>query len=145
VATSEPGCLASVVGSSVVVTLYHKKHCFGGMCHFVYPKAQDGQLTALYGNGSLLELTRTMKQMGALSRDLESHIIGGANHDDSCDCPSKDNILMAERMLHKFNIRIVSQDVGGNMGRKIIFNPCTGEVIVAKTNQLRDSDWFRYV
>ena len=114
------------------------------MCHFVYPKPSDKHLSALYGNGSILELTRAMKNMGSWSKDLEAHIIGGANYDDSPDCPAKDNIAMAERMLHKFNIRIVSQDVGGKMGRKIMFNPSTGEVVVAKTTQLRESDWYRY-
>jgi chemotaxis protein CheD len=144
VVSTETECFATVVGSAVVVTLFNKKYRFGGLCHFVYPKSKDGHLSAIYGNGGILELTRTMKNIGSLSLDLEAHIIGGANHDDSTDCPSTDNIAMAERMLHKFNIRIASKDVGGNMGRKVLFNASTGEVIVAKTTQLRESDWHRY-
>jgi chemotaxis protein CheD len=41
-------------------------------------------------------------------------------------------------------ISIVSEDVGGALGRKIVFNTLTNDVAVLKTDGVRKSDWFPY-
>jgi chemotaxis protein CheD len=41
-------------------------------------------------------------------------------------------------------IRVVSEDTGGEKGRKIVFNTGTNEVAVLKVDRLRKGDWYPY-
>ena len=54
---------------------------------------------------------------------------------------ASENVKLATKVLRNNNILIKSQDVGGHMGRKVIFNTFTGETIVGKVNVLRQLDW----
>lgn len=42
-------------------------------------------------------------------------------------------------------IKIISEDIAGNMGRKIVYNTERNEAIVYKVNKLRSGDWYPYV
>ena len=46
-------------------------------------------------------------------------------------------------MNHK-KIAIVSEDVGGRKGRKVVFNTNTNEIGVLKVEKLRVMDWYPY-
>ena len=52
---------------------------------------------------------------------------------------------MARRFLAKHGIKIISEDTGGNMGRKIVYNSLTNEAIIYKVHNLRRGDWYPYV
>jgi chemotaxis protein CheD len=56
----------------------------------------------------------------------------------------KENIAMARQVLRRMGISIVSEDVGGELGRKIVFNTLTSDVAVLKTEGIRKSDWYPY-
>jgi chemotaxis protein CheD len=43
------------------------------------------------------------------------------------------------------SIRIISEDVGGDIGRKLVYNTFSNEVVVYKVKKLRRSDWYPYV
>lgn len=51
---------------------------------------------------------------------------------------------MARKFLAKHGIKIISEDTGGNMGRKIVYNTLTNEAIIYKVRQLRRCDWYPY-
>ena len=87
-----------------------------------------------------------MKDEGSLLQDLEAQIYGGAQPiQDDLRCLGKENVAIARKILKHHEIRIISEDVKGNMGRKIIFNTYTGEVVVLKVKQLRKTDWVEHV
>ena len=51
---------------------------------------------------------------------------------------------IARKILAKHRIRIISEDVGGERGRKIVFQTNTNKIAVLKVDKLRKSDWYPY-
>lgn len=138
--------ISTVLGSCVAVCLYDKKRQKGGMNHFQLPLIQEKQnATARYGNVAILALIHMMLSDGSKKKHLEAQIFGGAfNPEISSQNVGQDNIKIARNVLAKKQVRIVSEDVGGEKGRKIVFNTTSGEVAVLKVNKLRKSDWHPY-
>lgn len=52
-----------------------------------------------------------------------------------------ENVRVARRILARRGISVVSEDVGGSLGRKVIFDISNGEIAVLKIRQVRRSDW----
>lgn len=142
----KPTVISTVLGSSVSVSLYDKKRKTGGMNHFLFPVAQSREsTTAIYGNIAVITLVRMMVQNGSDPSDLEAQIFGGANNTDVCTHDvGKQNYHIAKDILRQKNIRIISEDIGGELGRKIVFNTLTCEILTLKVERLRESDWYPY-
>ena len=116
------------------------------MNHFQFPYIKDRhKATARYGNAAIPGLIRMMKDEGSKKRNLEAQIFGGA-HDSSTTAENigRENVTVAKKVLAKEHIRIVSEDVGGEKGRKIVFNTDTNEVAILKVDKLRKGDWYPY-
>jgi chemotaxis protein CheD len=116
------------------------------MNHFRLPFTNDRQrATALYGNVSTLFLIRMMLDNGSKKEYLDAQIFGGArNQEVSQEDIGMENIEAAQKVLQRCDIRIVSEDVGGLMGRKVIFNTITAELAVIRVQKLRKVDWYPY-
>lgn len=142
----EPTCISAVLGSCVSVCIYDRKRKCGGMNHFRFPFTSDRQqATALYGNVSTLYLIRMMLENGSEKKYLEAQIFGGAyNQEISKKDIGTDNIQAAQKVLNRCDIRIVSEDIGGLMGRKVVFNTDTAELAVIRVQRLRIEDWYPY-
>ena len=144
--TVDPTVILSVLGVSVAVTLFDKKGAFGGMNHFVYPYMQpEVQPTALYARPAMVQLVRMFRNSGADLDHLEAHIIGGAVPEDAPEEMremAQNNIEAATRLLEHYSIPISGQEVGGRHGRKVLFNTGTGELVIAKVEKIRKSDWY---
>ena len=141
--TREPLTVLSVVGSCVVVCLWDRSLKYGGMCHFLYPKVTRGAMsTPKYGNVATPHLVELMKQAGCRNEDLKAHIFGGGSPEGlgATDYGWR-NVGVARATLKQKGISIVSEDVGGHMGRKIVFDVATGHVAVLKVHDIRQSDW----
>lgn len=144
-ASCQPYLLSSVLGSCVSVCLWDSKLKLGGMNHYVYAKPGffKKERTARYGNISIPHLIKLMKKMGCENSDLRAHIIGGAhNREAGSYAVGKNNVETAKRLLKKNGIDITTIDSGDKMGRKVVFDTETGELIVYKVNNLRESDWY---
>ncbi len=101
-------------------------------------------MTAQYGNVGIRALFKMLLDMGARRSTLVAQIIGGS------ECRILDdeglglqNINLARAVLAQLNVPVVSEDVGGTMGRKVIYHSGTNEMAVFKVDSLRRSDWFR--
>jgi chemotaxis protein CheD len=116
------------------------------MNHFQFPFTKDRQqATALYGNVSTLSLIRMMLDKGSSKEYLEAQVFGGAhNQEVSQKDMGMENIRAAQKALQRCGIRIVSEDVGGLMGRKVVFNTETSELAVIRVQKLRKEDWYPY-
>ncbi len=144
--SNKPASISTVLGSSVSVCLFDKKQKFGGMNHFQFPEtSSQEESTARYGNVATMALLRMMCSNGSKSKHLEAQIFGGAHNPE---VSSRDiglsNIKTARNILKKLKIKIVSEDVGGELGRKVIFNTSNYEIAVLKVPNLRQSDWYPY-
>lgn len=143
---TQPTVISTVVGSCVAVCVFDSKKKVGGMNHFQFPHIRDVRYaTARYGNVAVSALIRMMIDEGSKPRHLEAQVMGGAYQPEiSPRNIGQDNIRVAKSVLAKNGIRIVSEDVGGNKGRKIVFNTSTSELVVVKVDKLRQDDWYPY-
>jgi chemotaxis protein CheD len=141
-----PTTISTVLGSSVAVSLYDRSIKSGGMNHFLFPSAEDrNRTTAQYGNIAILTLLRMMAANGSNLKNIEAQIFGGAfNPEYSKRNIGSENLKTARRVLAGKKIRVRSEDVGGELGRKIVFNTATYEIVTLKVERLRESDWFPY-
>jgi len=107
------------------------------MNHFLLPTGPktDGSNTR-YGNVAIDTLVESMANLGCSTGSLEAQIFGGGSVVNHLSCAGVDigkrNILFAKSRLAQHRIKVVHQDVGGELGRKIHFDSVTGQVIVKK-------------
>lgn len=144
---AEPSILSTVLGSNVAVSLWDQKKKYGGMANFLYPvaKVREGA-TAQYGNVAIRCLVGMLLEEGVMQKDMKAQIFGGSRTDSAEGAKvARENIQTAKRILMKFHIAIVSEDVGGQMGRKVVYNTLKNEAIVYKVNNLRSDDWYPYI
>jgi chemotaxis protein CheD len=143
----EPALVSTVVGSCVAVSLWDSRKGYGGMAHFLYPFTGDRQrATAKYGNVAIKCLVSMFLDLGVPEKNLRAQIFGGAltAPADSIRI-AKENVQAARKVLRSHRIQIVSEDTGGKMGRKIVYNTQRNEAIVYKVGALRQGDWYPYI
>ncbi len=138
--------ISAVIGSGVSICMFDRKKRIGGMNHFIFPYiATKGKTTALYGNIATIALLKMMLARESSIKSLEAQIYGGAYHPETVsENIGRENIEIARKILLKNQISITSQDVGGEKGRKVIFNTNTNEVAILKVDRLRAVDWYPY-
>jgi chemotaxis protein CheD len=143
-----PTLISAVLGSCVAVSLWDRKLEYGGMNHFLYPRIRDAhRATVQYGNVATQTLLRLFLETGSRLEDLEAQILGGAasGMDVSTTADiARQNIRVARQAMDNKGISIVSEDVGGSKGRKVIYNSQTNELVIVRVERLRQSDWYPY-
>ena len=141
-----PLIISAVLGSCVAVTLYDRKNRFGAMNHYAYPWLKRGEIPAtLGGQPAMLRMLRVFKLKGADFNSVEAQIFGGAVGPNATGFQveiGRRNHKIAEAVLYHYGIKVTSSDVGGFLGRKVMFNSRTGEVVVAKVDRIRSDDWY---
>jgi chemotaxis protein CheD len=112
------------------------------MNHFVHPQTtRKEEATPKYGNVATVALIKLMCEEGCTLETLAAHIIGGGHPDGATDSVGGRNIEIARRVLKEKGITILSEDVGGSVGRKVVFDLATGNVAVLKVHKVRTEDW----
>lgn len=124
------------LGSCCGVVMYDKASKIGGMIHVMLPtasKATEGTLNkGKFADAGILMLLDLMIKNGARRSALTAKLAGGASMFSGGGMQSdllkvgERNVTVCKDMLRKLNIPLVSQDVLGNCGRTIIFDPATG-------------------
>jgi len=144
--TADPTMILAVLGTSVAVTFFDREKKAGGMNHFVYPwLSPEVQPTALYARPAMMQLIRLFHHAGSRVDKIEAHVIGGATPEDADGNQAeigRNNVEAAVRLLEHYGIPIAGQEIGGRQGRKVLFNSSTGELVIAKVDQIRSSDWY---
>ena len=143
---TKPAVISTVIGSSVSVCIYDRKRKLGGINHFQYPLTRERhKATTIYGSVATHTLIGMMVNDGSKKKYLEAQILGGAyNPEVSLKNIGQENIMAARKILARYRICVVSEDVGGKKGRKIVFNTNTNELAVIKVGKLRTGDWYPY-
>ncbi len=123
----------TILGSCVAVCLYDEKNKIGGINHYMLPLWNgEGLPSPKYGNIAIEKLYEKLIQHGAKPLFLVAKVFGGGEVIQTASLTfniGQRNILLAEQMLAEMKIPIKAQSTGGKLGRKIIFNSATGEVI----------------
>lgn len=147
--TKNPEVIHTVLGSAVSVCLWDRRLNQGGVNHFRWPSPKEkGIITekamssADFGDGAIMGLLRLMKEEGSKNQDIVAQIFGGGSCENRPSSIGNANIKAAKRILSKLKIKIISEDIGGFMGRKLAFDTSCGQAAILKVFNLRETDWF---
>lgn len=88
-----------------------------------------------------MTLYAKLTEKNRLSKKAVAQIFGGGHFFGMKKERAETVIEDVRRILARLKIPIVSEDIGGTYGRKVIFNTYSGEAVVLKTQQIRKSDW----
>jgi len=143
----KPTAIYTVLGSCVSVSLYDRELKFGGMNHFLYPFTdKPTETTSKYGNVATKVLLSLMIEQGGRQENIVAQIFGGAHREESgSQNIGLENVSVVKRILDREGIPIGSQDVGGHMGRKVVYSTATNEAVVYKVDNIRAGDWYPYI
>jgi chemotaxis protein CheD len=128
--------VSTVLGSCVAVCLWDEALAMGGINHFMLALWNgDGLATPKYGNIAMERLLRGMLDAGSARERLVAKVFGGGNvigKGPGLFSVGDRNIQVAMDMLAQERIRVAASDVGGDCGRKVIFNTRPGLVLVSR-------------
>lgn len=142
VVATDPTLLCSVCGNGVVVILRDRIKKVGGMVHCIFPKKEWDQNVSNYqADIAIAQLIKKMIESKCSLSHLEAQIYGGGNLRGHNVKRAKKVVSVVKRILKKFNIEIVTEDIGGILGRKVMFDTQTGDVLILKTKNVRKHDW----
>ena len=145
--SQDPSLIWTVLGSCAAVSLWDSKKMFGGMTNFLYPFTADRRkATVQYGNVAVRCLVKMFLDNGAKKKNLKAQIFGGAlSGSADCEKIAIENLQIARMILKDYRITVVSEDTGGYMGRKVVYNTSKNEAVVYKVNAIRQDDWYPYI
>jgi len=122
------------LGSCVGIAIYDKAVGVGGLAHIMLPdSSQFNKITnkIKFADLAIPILVEDMIKKGARLRNMTAKIAGGAsmfNFSDKSiimDIGSRNGIAVKDA-LKILSIPIVSEDIGGNKGRTLIFDTASG-------------------
>ena len=145
--SKKPMVIKTVLGSCVAVCVHDKVRQWGGMCHFLLPKAPSKEHNSTkYGDIAIYTLLhRFLVKHGSERENLVASIIGGAFvifDEREIFFIGDRNIDIAVSILRKEKIRILSMHTGGEHGRRVLYNTATNKLIVTSLEHLTIEDLY---
>lgn len=134
-ATKSPNFLTTLgLGSCVGITLYDKVNKIAGLAHIMLPSSKEiknNENKAKFADTGIEELVEVMIKIGGDRNNFVAKIAGGSqmfNFNSSNDILKigERNVIATKTKLKELNIKIISEDTGGNFGRTIILNANDG-------------------
>lgn len=139
---TEPSLISTVLGSGVAVCVWDRVSGIGGMTHFQWPWPGRGdKKTVKFGVISVVALIEMLIKLGASKENLQAQIYGGGHRYYFAKDIGRKNVQSARRALKRSHIPIISEDVGGVLGRRLLYHTRTNEVLCMKTNKSLQADW----
>jgi chemotaxis protein CheD len=133
-----PTELTTILGSCIAVTLYSPRHRSGMLSHVVLPHS-SGSTTypAKFADTAVDYMLTELHNRGIRRDGLIAKMAGGACMfgDGKFMQIGETNTQATIIALNEAGIRIVGQDVGGTVGRRICFVLATGDVTVESLGQ----------
>jgi chemotaxis protein CheD len=125
--------LATVIGSCVVLCLWESHKKIGGMNHYLLP---DGPIDAAnkyrYANNANAALLERIIRAGANIAFVVARVYGGCSAHIAAGQEENSlgnrNVCAALDFLRSTGIPLEHKDVGGQHGRKIVFDTATGKI-----------------
>ena len=142
-----PHLVTTVLGSCISVCLWDARSQIGGINHYLLPLWNgEGLPTPKYGNIAIDKLIVKLINLGCDKGHLKAKVFGGAamwEQTGGLITVGERNIALAWDLLAEHEIPIVSSDVGGKLGRKLVFNSGTGEVMMRRNKGLSQASDIR--
>ncbi len=133
------------LGSCVGVAVWDPKKKIGALAHILLPASKNSAAaanSAKYAPGAVAVMMEELVEAGCEPRRLLAKMAGGANifprRFNSCAGEpganlGRRNVLAARKALARKKIPLAAEEVGGETGRIIEFNPATGELRIYKS------------
>ena len=130
----------TLLGSCVSITFWDARHRLGAMCHYMLPerpssKRGDSHL-GRYGAEVLEHILEKFRNRGIVIPNLEVRMFGGGNMfdpslqvDDAISIGPR-NIQAGRRFLKEYGLRLIQEDLAGEVSRRVTFEILTGTVFV---------------
>jgi chemotaxis protein CheD len=140
----EESLVNTVLGSCVSATLYHPESGLAGMFHAMLPEAipgRDEDMPCKYADAAVDVVYSHFLSRGVRPKSIQVKLFGGAFTIDPeskqhlreiVDVGAK-NVAVARRVLRTHGLDILTENVLGSSGRKLIFHTGSGTV------------WMRYL
>jgi chemotaxis protein CheD len=134
------------LGSCVGLVIWDPKKKIGGMAHILLPASKNHDHhaeTAKYAAGAVAVLSNELDRAGCRVDRLVAKIAGGANMfaarfnmfaDESGLNIGKRNVRAVKQALARRKIPLVAQEVGGELGRTIEFDPASGALTIYRSS-----------
>ena len=127
-----PCIVSTVLGSCVSVCLYDQVLKYGAINHYILPQWNGLDLmTMKYGNMAIIRILEELLKIGSKHENLTARVFGGSEVLTGISSSfhiGERNIEIALEILNELGIPVILLEVGGDKGRKVIFNTSTGEV-----------------
>jgi chemotaxis protein CheD len=135
--SAEPVQVSTILGSCVAICLYDERAGLGGLNHFVLPDLSTVDPSPRYAGPAFRELLTRLRALGGRSAALQAKIFGGS---DTLGFSAETtigarNVESARSLLALAGIPIVAEDVGGTVGRKLLFDTNGGAAWVRLLGQ----------
>ncbi|MFW9822139.1 MAG: chemotaxis protein CheD [Candidatus Thorarchaeota archaeon] len=124
---SSPNFAIYGLGSCIALILFDNIKKVSAMSHILLPKVNIDENEIVYphkyANISVKLLFETLLNQGAMRDNIKALIVGGSRifNLENNDMGSN-NIHAVKKALNKLQIQIVSEDIGGPIGRNVIFD-----------------------
>lgn len=139
--TKEDEVIATVLGSCISVCIKDERNGIGGMNHFMLPG--DFRLdevfatqSARYGMYAMEMVMGDIIKLGGDRRKITAKVFGGGHVLKSVPLTKNSvpeaNIAFIKSFLSVEGIPILTSDLGGPHGRKVLYLPRTGKAYVRK-------------
>ena len=133
--TSKPDeILVTVLGSCVAACIRDPLNGIGGMNHFMLPHSGSGswggdRQSMRFGNFAMEKLINELLKAGCSRNSLEIKMFGGGNVTENRNQIGTENAEFALRYLEAEGLRCAATDLGGQLPRRINYQPSTGRVV----------------
>lgn len=131
---AERTTITTILGSCVAICLCDSTRQIGGMNHFLLPRGSAAPgLETRFGEHAVPVLIQRLLAAGASQTRLQAKVFGGACANGTFQRPDHlglKNVEVALDLLSAFRIAVVSRDVGGTRGRKLLFHTDDGTAMV---------------
>ena len=139
----EPSQVTTLLGSCVAVTMFSPRMKIGAICHALLPYPAAGAphqrpppSPYKYVSLAIPAMLDIFRIHDVAAPEIEVKLFGGANVLASLGEGGSEktigafNIQLARQLLLELNLRVKRCHVGGEVGRKLLFNTDTGEVLL---------------
>ncbi len=143
--TREPAEVATVLGSCVAVTMFHRESLLSAMCHVMLAQPrptehlrEDDALRFRYASHAMPQMIVAYRRAGVSLQAVEVKLFGGANVINRVpaarpvDGIGAANLAAVRLLLERAKLGLTAENTGGHHGRKIIFNTETGAVLLKR-------------
>lgn len=133
VVSAEPAAITTVLGSCVAVCLFDPDAAVGGMNHFLLPLHVEKERSPRFGTVAIPMLIDELLKAGARRASLRAKLFGGGSILDAFRRGGRlgdENAALAVRLLADAGIPVLEKDLGGRVGRKLIFHTDDGSAWV---------------